>query len=133
MSNEVEKFDPATLMDGVRKRIKATFVSLIPDDKWSELCTNQMNDFFERKRDRYNDKFIPCEFDNICNTVLRAIASEKIKEALVKYDSQVWSNCEPVVNDLILELLKKNASELFAAMISNQVQRVIQDMKSRGY
>lgn len=31
---EVEKFDPSKLMDGVRDRIKATFVALIPDDQW---------------------------------------------------------------------------------------------------
>ena len=29
MSNEIEKFDPATLMQGVKDRVKATFVSVI--------------------------------------------------------------------------------------------------------
>ena len=31
MDNQVEKFDPSKLMDGVKDIIKATFVSLIPD------------------------------------------------------------------------------------------------------
>lgn len=30
-TNAVEKFDPSTLMEGVRDRIKATFISMIPD------------------------------------------------------------------------------------------------------
>lgn len=35
---EIQKFDPSTLMEGVKERIKATFVSLIPDDQWEALC-----------------------------------------------------------------------------------------------
>lgn len=36
MENQVEKFDPSRLMEGVKDRIKATFVSLIPDTEWKK-------------------------------------------------------------------------------------------------
>ena len=41
MENEkaVEKFDPSKLMDGVKDRIKATFVALIPDTQWETKKT----------------------------------------------------------------------------------------------
>lgn len=40
--NQVEKFDPAKLMDGVKDRIKSTFVSLIPDDMWAQMIEKEI-------------------------------------------------------------------------------------------
>lgn len=42
MANEIEKFDPSKLMDGVKDRIKATFVSLIPDDIWNSMVEKEI-------------------------------------------------------------------------------------------
>ena len=46
MSNEVEKFDPSKLMQGVKDRIKSTFVSLIPDAEWEGLVKKEIDNFF---------------------------------------------------------------------------------------
>ena len=40
--NEVEKFDPSKLMDGVRDRIKSTFVCLIPDEAWNSMVEKEI-------------------------------------------------------------------------------------------
>lgn len=42
----IEKFDPSKLMDGVRDRIKATFVSMIPDAQWEQLVKAECDKFF---------------------------------------------------------------------------------------
>ena len=42
MENQIEKFDPSKLMDGVKDRIKATFVSLIPDDAWNSMVEREL-------------------------------------------------------------------------------------------
>ena len=42
MDSQVEKFDPSKLMDGVKNRIKATFVSLIPDDAWDSMVEKEL-------------------------------------------------------------------------------------------
>lgn len=42
MANEIEKFDPSKLMNGVKDRIKATFVSLIPDDMWNAMVEKEI-------------------------------------------------------------------------------------------
>ena len=42
MEKQIEKFDPSKLMDGVRDRIKATFVSLIPDDAWNNMVEKEI-------------------------------------------------------------------------------------------
>ncbi len=46
MANEIEKFDPSTLMQGVKDRIKATFVSLIPDGQWETMVQKEIDTFF---------------------------------------------------------------------------------------
>lgn len=38
----IEKFDPSKLMDGVKDRIKSTFVSLIPDDAWEAMVEKEI-------------------------------------------------------------------------------------------
>lgn len=43
---QVEKFDPSTLMQGVKDRIKATFISLIPDDQWDVMVKKEIDSFF---------------------------------------------------------------------------------------
>ena len=42
MDNQVEKFDPSRLMEGVKDRIKSTFVSLIPDDQWEKMVEKEI-------------------------------------------------------------------------------------------
>lgn len=42
MANEIEKFDPSKLMEGVKDRIKATFVSLIPDEAWEQMMEKEI-------------------------------------------------------------------------------------------
>lgn len=49
MENQIEKFDPSKLMDGVKDRIKATFVSLIPDDAWNSMVEKELYVFITGK------------------------------------------------------------------------------------
>jgi len=42
----IEKFDPSQLMQGVKDRIKATFVSLIPDEQWEGMVQTEIDSFF---------------------------------------------------------------------------------------
>ena len=42
MEQQIEKFDPSKLMDGVKDRIKSTFVSLIPDDMWNSMVEKEI-------------------------------------------------------------------------------------------
>ena len=56
----IEKFDPSKLMDGVKDRIKSTFVSLIPDDAWEKMVEKEIYVFttgrIELKSKRNYDK-----------------------------------------------------------------------------
>lgn len=136
MSNEIEKFDPSKLMEGVRDRVKATFVSLIPDAQWEQMVKTESDRFFapfverpyyEKTKDKYSD------FQLLCMDVMAGIAKEKIKTFLETYSSSVWSNNEMVASEILMEALKKNAAEIFAGMIGSRVSTIINEMKSRNY
>lgn len=45
-NEEVQKFDPSRLMDGVKDRIKATFVGLIQDEAWDGMVRKEVDAFF---------------------------------------------------------------------------------------
>lgn len=69
MGNEVEKFDPAKMMEGVKDRIKATFVSLIPDDMWEQMVEREIYVFTTGKIvqhhdfQRYDENGVPVYLD----------------------------------------------------------------------
>lgn len=124
---DIEKFDPSTLMQGVKDRIKSTFVSLIPEAKWEELCKKEIDEFFEEKH--IDKKEYKSDFRQICREILGEIAKEKIKEALTEYDSLVWEGSERKVNDKLKELLIKCAPDIWAAQFGSMFQNIVHNMK----
>lgn len=41
-NKQIEKFDPTKIMEDVKNRIKGTFVSLIPDEMWSQMLEKEI-------------------------------------------------------------------------------------------
>ena len=94
--NQVEKFDPSQLMEGVKSRIKSTFVSLIPDTQWEEMCKSEMDKFFkvQYKKDyngRDTTERIPSEFEKIVTDLMREKCKEYLKELLAKPEYKIES------------------------------------------
>lgn len=131
--SDLQKFDPATLMQGVRDRIKSTFVSLIPDEQWESMIKKEIQEFFEPTKDRYNNYQQMSSFSKVCNEVLADITKGQISDILKKYESTIWNNNELVMSDTLKDLLLKNASEIFTAMIGNRIQTIIHELKNRVY
>lgn len=127
---DLQKFDPSALMEGVRQRIKATFVSLIPEDHWEQLCQKEVDNFFKEKdRNSRNDCYYESEFQGVCKQVLNEIAREKIQNFLSTYDSTVWENGNIKASDNLKEMIIKMAPEIFAATFSNMFQHAVQLMR----
>jgi len=127
MSNEIEKFDPSRLMDGVRDRIKATFVSLIPEDQWEQMIKKEIDNFFGKK-DYYRQNRDYTNFENICNKVFAEICENKVKEFLAAYTSNTWSNNAPIVSDDLKKMLIEKAPEIFLSILGGAMQNVINNM-----
>lgn len=102
----LEKFDPSKLMEGVKDRIKSTFVSLIPDDKWEEMVDKEIKSFFEDKvsleitkeQERRSDSF--WEKDSFFIT----------KTEQSPFQALVWRHC---VEQTQVLLRKKFTTEYF--------------------
>jgi hypothetical protein len=129
MANEVEKFDPALLMQGVKDRIKATFISLIPDDKWEQMCKTEIDRFFKGDPEgQYRNKNYS-EFTYVVNGVLTDVTKEKVKAILSgpEYKSH-WNGSEYTVSEEIDKILTKNAPKIIATMLGNMMQEAINQM-----
>lgn len=134
-NNQVEKFDPAKLMEGVKDRIKATFVSLIPDDKWDEMVQKEINDFFnatsklaiaERyKTGSYWEKYLVVEADQSpfralvwaeCMNKAASIVKEKITTEYLTKISDTEFDTNDEMKKLIEDALPKATQQFFANM-----------------
>lgn len=133
MTSEIQKFDPSQLMEGVRDRIKATFVSLIPDEQWEQMIAKVLTDF--QKKEEYGTKRSPLE--NIAFKVMeeqtREILEPKIKEFLSQYVSNTWNGDKMRPNEELVKLMTENADKMFATMFASAFQYSINQMQQGGY
>jgi uncharacterized membrane-anchored protein YjiN (DUF445 family) len=132
MSNQVEKFDPSTLMQGVKDRIKATFVSLIPDDKWEEMVQQEITRYFQSiPNSRYRDNM--SEFSWTVYEAINEHVKQLIKETLANPEFQVnWNNGNATVSEVIQEQIVKRAPEIFMQSIQSMIGSAIQNMRYNG-
>ena len=129
--SDLQKFDPSTLMEGVRQRIKATFVSLIPDEQWDQLCQKEVDNFFKEyeTNNNYNNRTYKSEFREVCKEILTEVSKEKIKVFLSEYDSTTWVDDGFKCSDKLAELIIKLAPEIFSATFGNMFQNAVSQMK----
>ena len=129
MSNDIQKFDPSTLMDGVKQRIKATFVSLIPEEQWEGLCKREIDSFFEIREDISRHFKTYSYFGEVCNEILMEISKEKIREYMKQYENSQWDNNGLVASELLKKAIADNASEVFAKTFANMFQSAVNNMQ----
>ena len=122
----VEKFDPATIMQSVKDKIKATFVSLIPDVQWEQMVKSEVDYLFKKKDGNYYSRQYS-EFEALINTTIH----EECKKRLIAYLSSpefeiIWgANGQPVASETIKKLVIDNSGEIlaqtFAGMFANML------------
>ena len=141
MENQVEKFDPSKLMDGVRDRIKATFVSLIPDDQWEIMVKKEVDKFFKEINTSYNQRIETTDFARLVNEVVVTECRQRLKEYLSTHEfNSVWqTNGIPTTSEKVKEILVENSGLVFANMIGGMMSQMLTDFRNninintRGY
>lgn len=127
MPQKIEKFDPSTLMQDVKDRIKATFVSLIPDDQWEVMVKKEVDSYFKREEEGYGQRGFSSSFTKDVHQVLQEEVKQKVKEYLTENFSNVWyENGVPVCNAKVEELITKNAGKILSDMIGGTIQMSLQ-------
>ncbi len=129
-NKEIEKFDPSTLMDGVKSRIKATFVSLIPDAQWEQMCNVEMDKFFKGTPEldysnRPTGKMKSSEFE----TIVTELMKEKCKQYLTALLANPKYSIENTYNHNNQNIGGgKQLSEHLDTMIRNEMPNMMQAM-----
>lgn len=135
MAEEIQKFDPSTLMQGVKDRIKATFVSLIPDEQWDQMVKNEIDDFF-RNREEYYSRVNTSTFKQCVHECLSLYVKDKAREILSSPDFSVnWNpdkqNYE--LSAMMRDELVNKAPEIFAAFLQNGIAHTIQQLRQQTH
>lgn len=132
-NTSVEKFDPSKLMDGVRDRIKATFVSLIPDAQWEQMCDAEMKKFFEPiPVTGWNNKiesYKPSQFSVIVMELMNTQCREYIKSILAKPEysmESIWTSSSSsssggkqiTLSEHLDSMIKEKMPEMLQGMVT---------------
>lgn len=128
---QVEKFDPSKLMDGVKDRIKATFVSMIPDNHWEKLIEGIIDRFMNSKLNNRGYTQPPTEFEIVVREELTVFLKEKVAASMLKYMDKEWDkNGNELVNKHIKKILIENSEAIIASMFANATQNVIANIQN---
>lgn len=160
MEKQIEKFDPSKLMEGVKDRIKATFVSLIPDDAWEKMVEKEIYIFTEG-RIKIERKYIDGQYqdtevrepykqagfvglDNLrdedispLQKMIREELRERFKQNLVEFLQSeeyqgYWGQYgRPLVGDAVKKVLTENADTIFVNFMGSMMQMAIESMRSQ--
>ena len=124
MEKEIIKYDASKVMEGVKDKIKATFVDLIPDDKWEEMIKTEIDKWL--KSDNWNKS----EFQQLVNKCLSEVIGEKLS-ALIKekYISEIWENGQIQPTEELKKLIIENAGKVLLGMLGNEVQQALNNMR----
>lgn len=139
-------------MQGVKERIKATFVSLIPDDQWEAMVKKEIDDFFvgsvtvrlEERTSKPNywaqkDILVKETVTNPFRAIVWSMCASKTTELLkAKLINEHFDNAWPQkeLNDKMKEVVAAaipiavtNFFNQFALMTAENIRQQIQQMR----
>lgn len=132
-NQQIEKFDPSTLMQGVKDRIKATFVSLIPDTQWEQMVKTEVDGFFKTRESGYNYRSQVSDFTVLVNDCLKEECKKRMTEYLTSDDfiTNYTNNGVPVVTEKVKQLIIENSGEILASMMGGVFSVMLMDFKTK--
>lgn len=133
-NTQIENFDPSKLMDGVRDRIKATFISLIPDAQWGELVKAECDKYFKIESG-YSSRTDTSPFGREVEQLLSEEVKLRVKDYLAKEWTTTYWNGGGVdtLNENLKKLLVEKSGEVLIGTLGNMLQNTINQMKSNNY
>lgn len=128
MSN-IEKFDPSKLMDGVKDRIKATFVSLIPDDQWEIMVKKEIDEFFREYNSGTQKR--SSDFQKLVFEALETKVKETIAKVFGEYTAGgYWATNERIVNEKIQNLISEHSGLILSSILGQHIETFLQQLRN---
>ena len=126
----VEKFDPSALMDGVKDRIKATFISLIPDEAWEQIVKKEIDNWMTIKKRGYRSTEEYSDFSIVVQGELRKRAAESIQKIIGEFEEYSWDQeGRQLVNENVKKLILENADSILLSIIGSMIQAAVNNLK----
>ena len=130
MGSEVAKrFDAAEFREQVEGRIKAEFMSLLPDEMFTEMVKDAIQRLTTSRTEGpdYNRRHVPSEFEKMVSEALKEDVVKQVRAVLAKPE---WTgNWEGVIGEAVEELVKKNAAQMVASVFGSAIQHAINNAK----
>ena len=116
-------FNPADIMEGVRARVRATFVELIPEDAWKAMIEKEVNDFMKPSSTWNNDNRAS-SFSKVVREVCEQRARKAVGDLL---EGPEWNGSQwgAAASAAVLEFMEKNTENFISAWMSKVVQEQV--------
>jgi len=128
MENQVAQYDPAKLMEMVRDRIRATYVSMIPDEQWTSMIKKEVDAFFQVRDGGYQQRYFS-SFGQVVQEELAKAAREKVSAIILELGEDMWTENGMKPNEEIKKMCIENSGAIMASLISSAFQGAIQQMR----
>lgn len=126
-----EATTPARIEDVVAERIKAQFVSLIPDDQFKNMVDRAIADFTQRTGYK---KDSPSELEKIIQRILHKHFAEQVEALLASEEyAPVWGTpvqASQVVKDFLKDLTPEIIQAQYASAYQILVTRIQTELRS---
>lgn len=128
MSNGIKKFDMNEAMKNVKDKIKDAFITLISDEQWNEMVKKEIDFYFQKKEERYDNRNSSSDFTKDVHSVLQQEVKDIVKQYLNDNFNATWyDNGVPICNAKVEEMITKNAGKILSDMIGGTIQMAIQN------
>lgn len=145
------KFDPASLSDRLRERIRSSLADLIPPEQWDAMMKAEIDRFFNARLvgATYDKQLVSSDFEAIVLDAVRADARERVKQYLTtdpgwqsRWDSKdnvglLPEKLEALLRDNAHTILRECAVEFFTYfgrdVAGRAVHAIGQQIQNRGY
>jgi len=125
---QIIQYDPSKLMEMVRDRIRATYVSLIPEEQWSQMVKKEIDAFFV-EREGYRNYERMSNFKQVVYGELEKKAKEIAKQYLDSISSNDWEGNVLKPSDFVKELFAEHAGKILLSTLGNMVQQAVNNSK----
>ena len=133
MSKVLEKFDANKAMDNIKKRIKSTFVSLIPDAQWKELVKKEVDDFFKVKDRGWRNGKAPRASD--FTLLVQKTITEEAEKRLTKYIESIvfdttWdTHGKPILSAEVERMIVDNSGQILTNLVGGMINNAMQNVQ----
>lgn len=132
--NEIVKMDSEKAAAVIRDRIRASFISLIPDDQWDKMIQTEIDAFMKPQTERgySGERVVPSGFSTVIKEELTKTLKTKLEEHFSSPQWQShWEGCKPVASEMMRTMIIEHTPEIMAYMFQSAFQASFQDIKNR--